>query len=277
MKEYVLLIACPDQIGIINKTTSVLLKSEFNIIENKEYVDKESKTFFMRTLVVGDGIKNNIEKKIQKLKLNEHFLLWKEKKTPNILIMASDEYHCLGDLLVRNQQKDLNANVLSVISQKDTLRQFTEQFNIPFHQISSKEISREEHENKINQVLENYNYDYIVTAKYMRIFTKKFSELHKNKLINIHHSFLPSFKGYDPYEQAFNRGVKIIGATSHFINENLDEGPIISQKILPVNQEWSIDEMKKQGRQAEISALNEALDLVFNDRVFVFKNKTIIL
>lgn len=277
MKEYVLLIACPDQRGIINKITSLLYKSDFNIIENKEYVDKESNTFFMRTLVSGDGVKNNILNKIKKLKLNEHFISWKEKQIPKIAIMASDEYHCLGDLLIRHQQGDLNAHILGVISQKNSLKKFTEQFCIPFYGISSRDKSREEHEEIISNLINTLDVDYIVTAKYMRIFTKNFSDTFKNKLINIHHSFLPSFKGYDPYEQAYNRGVKIIGATAHFIKENLDEGPIISQKILPVNQEWSIDDMKKQGRQAEITALNEAIDLVFVNKVFVFNNRTIIL
>ena len=277
MKEYILTISCPDQIGIIHKITNILLKSNFNIISNKEFVDPETNTFFMRTHVKGDGKKNNILKKIQLLKLKPYSLHWDEKRKPNIVILVSDEYHCLGDLLLKHQQGDLNANILSVISQKNILKSFTEQFKIPFYLVSNKNLSRKEHEKKIIDLINIFNIDYIVTAKYMRIFTKEFSNHFKNKIINIHHSFLPSFKGYNPYEEAFNRGVKIIGATAHFINENLDEGPIITQSILPVQQEWSINEMKKQGRAAEIKALSDALELTFNNRVFVFKNKTIIL
>ncbi|MHA2393692.1 MAG: formyltransferase family protein, partial [Promethearchaeota archaeon] len=124
--------------------------------------------------------------------------------------------------------------------------------------------------------LENYEPDYLVLAKYMRILTSKFVSLYKNRIINIHHSFLPAFIGANPYEQAFNRGVKIIGATSHFVNENLDEGPIIVQEIIPVDHKFSVSDMKHAGREVEITALSKALKLVFEDRVFISANKTII-
>lgn len=277
MREYILLISCPDQLGLIHKITSILFDCNFNIISNKEFVDIEDKMFFMRTHVKGDGVKNNILKKIKDLNLKEETLVWKEVKTPSIVLMGSDEYHCIADILSKNMYEDLNAKVLSLISQKDSLKTLSKKFDIPFHFISKQNLSRQEHEEKILKTLEKYSFDYIITAKYMRIFTENFTSKFKNKIINIHHSFLPSFKGYNPYEEAFKRGVKIIGATAHFVNQDLDEGPIIAQEILPVSQDWSVSDMKRQGRAAEVNALSKALDLVFSDRVIVYKNKTIIL
>jgi len=181
-----------------------------------------------------------------------------------------------GAYAVKNEYGEINAEILAIISNHAYLDSLVAKFNIPFHCISHQNKSREDHEEEILKILDNYKPDYIVLAKYMRILTPKFVKLWENKIINIHHSFLPAFIGADPYEQAFKRGVKIIGATSHFVTEQLDEGPIIVQEIINVDHKFTVEDMKHAGREVEIIALSKALKLVLEDRVFISNNKTIV-
>jgi formyltetrahydrofolate deformylase len=171
---------------------------------------------------------------------------------------------------------DLNANILAVISNHLVLKELSEKMNVPFHYVSHENISREEHEKKLLTILDQYNPEYIVLAKYMRILTPEFTEKFYNRIINIHHSFLPAFIGANPYKQAYERGVKVIGATAHFVNENLDEGPIIYQDVIHVNHKMDAKVMAKAGRDVEKVVLSTAMELVFDDRVMVNGNKTII-
>jgi formyltetrahydrofolate deformylase len=149
-------------------------------------------------------------------------------------------------------------------------------FGIPFHYISHEHRTRPEHEDAIHKALAIYQPEFLVLAKYMRVLTPEFVAHYPNKIINIHHSFLPAFIGANPYRQAFDRGVKIIGATAHFVNNNLDEGPIIHQDTIPVTHRLSSDEMARAGKDGEKIVLARALKLVFQDRIFIHKNKTII-
>ena len=190
--------------------------------------------------------------------------------------MATKETHCLGDLLIKNYSKEINANILSVIANYDDLRDLVEKFGIKFHCVEAGDLDRLEHEKKVLEVLKEYDIDYIVLAKYMRILSPNFVNAYKKKIINIHHSFLPAFIGANPYKQAFERGVKIVGATAHFVNNDLDEGPIITQDIIRVNHEMNWKEMRVAGRNVEKNVLASALELVFDDRVFVYNNKTVI-
>jgi formyltetrahydrofolate deformylase len=191
--------------------------------------------------------------------------------------MVTKESHALGDLLIRHKAGELNANILAVIGNHTDLKDLVERFDIPFFLVSAEGLSREDHEKKISQIIDTFSFDYIVLAKYMRILTSSFVRRYSYKLINIHHSFLPAFVGANPYKQAYERGVKIIGATAHFVTDQLDEGPIIAQDVIPVDHRFSWKEMQKAGRDVEKIVLSRAVSLLLDDRVFVYHNKTIIL
>ncbi|RRN76429.1 formyltetrahydrofolate deformylase, partial [Pseudoxanthomonas sp. SGD-10] len=190
--------------------------------------------------------------------------------------LVTKEYHCLSDILVRNHFKTLGATVEAVIGNYEVLGNICERFDVPFHYISHEGKEKTDYENEIKQQLSHYVFDYLVLAKYMRILSPDFVAAFPNRIINIHHSFLPAFIGANPYKRAFERGVKLIGATAHFVTNDLDEGPIIVQKTIPVNHNHSVTDMVRAGKEIEASVLAKALHLVVEDRVLVFNNKTIV-
>ncbi|MCR8699582.1 formyltetrahydrofolate deformylase [Campylobacter ureolyticus] len=278
MKKYILKIYSEDEKGLIYRISDVIFKFGLNIAKNHEFVDHEVNKFFYRAEIHTDedidrcaltGLLSAV------LGSKAHIELIEAKKK-NIVIMATKETHCLGDLLIKNYSKEINANILSVIANYDDLRDLVEKFGIKFHCVEAGDLDRLEHEKKVLEVLKEYDIDYIVLAKYMRILSPNFVNAYKKKIINIHHSFLPAFIGANPYKQAFERGVKIVGATAHFVNNDLDEGPIITQDIIRVNHEMNWKEMRVAGRNVEKNVLASALELVFDDRVFVYNNKTVI-
>jgi formyltetrahydrofolate deformylase len=197
-----------------------------------------------------------------------------EKK--KIVILVTKEAHCIGDLLVRHEFGELNAEIQAVVGNYEILKPLTEKFDIPFHYVDHTEISREAHEAAMIRVIDGYAPDYLVLAKYMRVLTPGFVDHYTNRIVNIHHSFLPAFIGAKPYQQAYDRGVKIIGATAHFVNNNLDEGPIIAQNVINVDHSDSALDMANAGHDVEKIVLAKALKLVFEDKVFVNRNKTVI-
>lgn len=278
MKKYILKIYSEDEKGLIYRISDVIFKFGLNIAKNHEFVDHEVNKFFYRAEIHTD---EDIDKCAltgllsAMLGSKAHIELIEAKKK-NIVIMATKETHCLGDLLIKNYSKEINANILSVIANYDDLRDLVEKFGIKFHCVEAGDLERLEHEKKVLEVLKEYDIDYIVLAKYMRILSPNFVNEYKKKIINIHHSFLPAFIGANPYKQAFERGVKIVGATAHFVNNDLDEGPIITQDIIRVNHEMNWKEMRVAGRNVEKNVLASALELVFDDRVFVYNNKTVI-
>lgn len=276
-EEHILLITCDDKKGLIYLITQAILAQNLNIVTNLEFVEKETNRFFMRTSIAGnlnrDLLKNELQEKLPagaKIRIDK-------KRKKNIVVFATKEYHCIGDLLVRHRFGELNAHILAVVSNHQTLQDFTESFGIPFHFITHEGKSREEHEQEVIALLEKYDHEYLVLAKYMRILSNDFIRRFPNRIINIHHSFLPAFIGANPYRQAFERGVKIIGATSHFVTDKLDEGPIIAQNVIPVNHSYSVKEMAKSGRDVEKTVLAQSLKLVFENRVFVSGNRAIVL
>jgi formyltetrahydrofolate deformylase len=276
MSNQLVLIDCPDAKGLVYSITKVIFDLGLNIISNHEYVDSNSGYFFMRTVLEGSHPEEQFREKLSEvLPVEANIRLSALRKKP-IVILATKEPHCLGDLLLRNTDDELPCDIKAVISNHDHLRKLTESFDIPYHHISSKNRSREEHEQKILSCLDQYEPDYIVLAKYMRIFTPQFVKHYPNRIINIHHSFLPAFIGASPYQQAFDRGVKIIGSTSHFVTENLDEGPIIVQDVIPVNHTFTAEGMAQAGRDVEKNVLAKSLKLVLENRVFIFKDKTIV-
>ncbi len=275
--NYTLKIDCPDAKGLIHKISGILFDHGINIIENEEFVDHNKDHFFMRSEIVGNIKRSEVYDKLSKaLPENAHIQLH-EKRKKNIIILATKEYHCIGDLLVRHHFGELKANVQAVISNHEYLKDFTKKFDIPYYYVPTEGLNKQEHEDKILAIINQYNPEFLVLAKYMRIFTPHFTRHFINRIINIHHSFLPAFIGAKPYEQAYNRGVKLIGATAHFVNDNLDEGPIIMQDVNHTNHKNDDKAMAKAGRDIEKIVLANALRLVFEDRVFVFNNRTIIL
>ena len=276
MQNYILLVDCSDEKGLIHKITGVLYENGLNIISNSEFVEEESDHFFMRSEFTGEVNEHLIITQLSDiLPDNANIDLIKHKKK-KIIVFVTREHHCLGDLLIKNEYKEINAEIVAIISNYPDLESLASKFKIPFYYFSNKNKTREEHEEEILKILEKFNHDYIVLAKYMRILTPNFVSKFKNRIINIHHSFLPAFIGAEPYVQAFKRGVKIIGATSHFVSEELDEGPIIVQETIPVDHKYSVKDMQRAGREVEIITLSKALKLVFEDRVFISNNKTII-
>ncbi|WP_312765927.1 formyltetrahydrofolate deformylase [Epilithonimonas sp.] len=275
MKQFTIKITCKDEKGLVYRISEILLENGLNIIKNDEFVDNEKALFFMRTEVSGIA---EPEKVIEQLKkqLGDCSIELSQNESKNVVILVTKEHHCLADLLIRNQFKDLNFNILAVVGNYENLRELTEKFNIPFIHIPAENITREEHEEKIKSVLQEYNYDYLVLAKFMRILSPDFVKDFEGKIINIHHSFLPAFIGANPYKQAFERGVKIIGATAHFVTNDLDEGPIIYQDIIKVSHSKTAKDLAKMGKDVERIVLANALKLVFEDKVFIDGNKTII-
>jgi len=276
LKKYRLLIDTIDQKGLIYKITEILYDHGTNIEKNNEFVDLAKNRFFMRTEIKGLV---NEEKLLKDLRstLSSHNKIDLISGAPkDIVLMVTKESHCLGDLLIRYQNQELNANIKGIISNHNNLAELVESFSLPFFYISHQDLSREEHEEKVLSVLEQLQPEIIVLAKYMRILSQNFVSKYEEKILNIHHSFLPSFIGSNPYKQAYERGVKIIGATAHFVNENLDDGPIIAQDVINIDHSLSWMEMQKAGRDVEKIVLARALNLVLEDRIFTQENKTII-
>ncbi|QOP41245.1 formyltetrahydrofolate deformylase [Sulfurimonas marina] len=275
--KYRVLIDANDEKGLVHKVSSVFFNYDLNILSNSEFVDKESNKFFMRSVVDGDVDKNELSNAIAEVLPKNSSVKVIEPKKKNIIIMATKELHALGDILVRHEAGELEANILGVVSNYDALEPFVSKFNIPYITVSHEGLERAEHETKIIEAINSFeDVDYIVLAKYMRILTPRFVEAFEDKIINIHHSFLPAFIGANPYKQAYDRGVKIIGATAHFVNNNLDEGPIIAQDTIHVNHAHSWRDMQKNGRDVEKVVLSRALKLALEDRIFIYANRTVI-
>jgi len=276
MVNYILLVDCEDEKGLIHKITGVLYNQGLNIISNNEFVEEEADHFFMRSEFTGEVNSDAIITQLRDILSKDSNIKLVKQRKKRIIIFVTKEHHCLGDLLIKNEYNEINAEILAVVSNYPDLESLVSKFKIPFYYVSHLNKEREVHEEEILKILEKCEPDYLVLAKYMRILTRKLVSLFENRIINIHHSFLPAFVGANPYEQAFKRGVKIIGATSHFVTEQLDEGPIIVQEIINVNHKYTVRDMEQAGREVEIIALSKALKLVFEDRVFISNNKTII-
>ena len=270
------LIDCDDAKGLVYKISKVFYDRDLNIDNNREYVDKEHGRFFMRTIVTGLFDIQELEDELRTVAPTDAHIRVIEPKDKDIVLMVTKESHALGDILIRYAAGELGANIKCVIGNHEILRGLVERFDIPFFYIPAEGLSRDEHEAKVMTKIDEFTFDYIVLAKYMRILTPTFVKAYSQKIINIHHSFLPAFIGANPYKQAFERGVKIIGATAHYVTDDLDEGPIIAQDVIPVTHRQTWRDMQRAGRDGEKIVLSRALAFVLNDRVFVNGNKTVI-
>ena len=274
--RYVLLIDCPDAKGLVAKVSTALFERDVNIFSNREFVCPETRHFYMRTEFSGTTDHSELLGELRRILPDVASIRLAEKCKKRLVVLATKESHCLGDLLIRSAYDDLNASIEAVVANRVTLGPLVEKFKVPFHLVSSDGKDRLDHAMEILNIIRTYNPDYLVLAKYMRVLPPEFVHEFKDRIINIHHSFLPAFIGANPYKQAYQRGVKIIGATAHFVTDNLDEGPIIGQDVVHVNHRFTSGMMSKAGKDVEKTVLAKALDLVVNDRVFVNGNKTIV-
>jgi len=275
----VLLVECPDQRGLVHAISGVLLRHGCNVVGNQEFVDAASGRFFMRTEF--DGLENSDAG--QQLVAETQFSLppgavvrLAQSGPKRIVVLASREHHCLGDLLIRHQFGGINARIEAVISNHPVLGDLVRKFDVPFHYVPAEGLERGAHEAAVRRILDEIQPEFLVLAKYMRVLSSEFVRQYPSRIINIHHSFLPAFIGAKPYHQAFQRGVKVIGATAHLVTDDLDAGPILVQQVIPVDHTHAAEDLVRAGRDVEQFALAQALRLVFEDRVFLAGNRTVI-
>lgn len=272
----IVIIQCTDQTGLVAAITGVLAAKKLNIVSLREHVDQAENRFYMRLEVTEQFDTMLLEREFYQVLPTGALITINPLPNKKIAVLVTKEYHCLTDILVRNYFHSLGAVVSVVIGNHATLADICMRFDIPFFMISHKEKDKPAFEKEITAIIRQYQPDYIVLAKFMQILSPAFIAMFPMQIINIHHSFLPAFIGANPYRQAFDRGVKLIGATAHFVTNDLDEGPIITQQTIPVNHSQLTAHMVKTGQEIETSVLGKALRLLFDDRVFVYKNKTVV-
>jgi len=271
MKNIVIQLICPDQKGIIAQLTSILYKSNNNILSIEQHVDKESKKFYIRVLIEYDS-KKNVFPKSELLNLNKKLSgklnLFDLNKKIRVAILGTKESEPIYDLLIKNQSNQLNCDIPIIISNHNNLSSIANQFEIDFFKINNNE--------ELLKIIRKQKIELIVLARYMQIIPDNIVKLYKNNIINIHHGFLPAFKGAKPYHQAYKKGVKIIGATSHYVTSSLDEGPIITQDVVKINHNHSVSDIIQLGREIEKNVLYNAVKAHLEHRIIVFNNKTIL-
>ena len=276
MSTQVLLVESEDRRGLVHAVTGVLLRHGVNVVGNQEFVERDAARFFMRTEFDGAVDAGRIEPEVRQVLPPSAKVRLSDLKPKRIVVLASKEHHCLGDILIRHAFGELNAQVLGVFSNHAVLESLVARFELPFHCFGHESLTREAHEAQLLEAIERLQPDYLVLAKYMRVLTPEFVRRFPSRILNIHHSFLPAFVGARPYQQAFDRGVKVIGATAHFVTEKLDEGPIVVQQVIPVDHTHTAHDLSQAGRDVEQMVLARALRLVFEDRVFLCGNRTVI-
>lgn len=282
MKHHaVLLLSCPDRQGIVAEISSFIHQYNGNILHFDQHTDPESNTYFMRmewdltnfqipTEKVGDAF-SFIASKFQM-----HWELHFTGHMPRVGIFVSKFDHCLYDLLLKQKAGDIRTEIPCIVSNHEDLRPIADYFNIPYFVFPVKGDNKAEAEAGEWKLLDEMKVDTIVLARYMQVLSPDFVRRYPNRIINIHHSFLPAFVGAKPYHQAYQRGVKLIGATSHYVTEVLDQGPIIEQDVIRVSHRDSIDDLVRKGRELEKTVLSRAVKLHLEHKTLVFGNKTVV-
>lgn len=282
MNKAILLIQCPDQKGIVSEVSRFLYSYNGNILEVDQHVDEEMGMFFMRAAweldsfsLKKDEIAARFEVEIGK-KFQMEFKLHFNFPKPRMAVFVSKLSHCLFDILGRHHAGQLEVDIPLVISNHSDLKPIVEAFGIPFFYIPVNASNKDTVEAEQLALLKEHRVDFIVLARYMQIVSAEFIRHFPNRIINIHHSFLPAFVGARPYHAAYERGVKIIGATAHYVTEELDAGPIIEQEVARVRHHNTIPELVQIGQDVEKVTLSKAIKYHLDRKVLTFKNKTII-
>jgi formyltetrahydrofolate deformylase len=280
IETHILTFSCKDQIGIVAKISSILAKYKCNIVESKQFTDTLNGNFFIRQSFILfektkiEDLRSSLNLLSSDLK-GVHFLSEIDNKMDTVLLVSKFD-HCLNDLLFRVRNNSLNINIKAIISNHKVAQEIAEFSNIPFHYLPVDKNNKDQQEQKIKKILYTNNIELIVLARYMQVLSESFTNEFEGKIINIHHSFLPSFKGAKPYHQAFERGVKVIGATAHYVTKELDEGPIIEQDTQEVDHEMMPDDLISIGRDIESRVLYRALKAHSEKRVFLNGKRTIV-
>ncbi len=272
----VILIQCKDRVGLVAAIAGLMARRGINIISMREHVDTVANQFFLRLVTAEQAAAHELREDLAALLPTDSYISVNPDPEKKIVILVTREYHCLSDILVRNHFKTLGASVQCVIGNHKVLQDVCERFNIPFFHVSHEDKGKEHFEEELLDIIKPLQPDYLVLAKFMRILSPGFVKLFPLKVINIHHSFLPAFIGANPYKQAYSRGVKLIGATAHFVTNDLDEGPIIEQQIISINHAYTTADMVRAGKEIETAVLAKAMNMVLENRVFVYNNKTVV-
>ncbi|ESZ96970.1 formyltetrahydrofolate deformylase [Sclerotinia borealis F-4128] len=287
--EYILTLSCPDRPGIVHAVTGFLSQHNLNIVDSQQFGDPTSLRFFMR-VHFAPPIASASSTEFKKLSVEElkgafesiakdmsmDFQLDSLAKKPRVLIMVSKIGHCLNDLLFRQSISQLGIEVPLIVSNHADFAPLAQTYQIPFHHLPVTAATKAAQEGKILDLVRENNIDLIVLARYMQVLSPTLCTAMSGKIINIHHSFLPSFKGAKPYHQAYDRGVKIIGATAHFVTSDLDEGPIIEQNVVRVGHGLSPRELTEEGSNVESNVLATAVKWVTERRVLLNGHKTVV-
>lgn len=279
---YVLQLNCVDKPGIVAAVATTLRDTNCNIEESAQFNEPFSGQFFMR--VVFSPLSQEAEKRFQNVieqKIAPEFQMkWSitplDKPVPAILMVSKDD-HCLNDILYRWRTGHLLIDIKAIISNHENCRALAEDRNIPFYFLPVTKETKQEQEQKVFDIIDKTKTELIVMARYMQILSKEFCERYAGHVINIHHSFLPGFKGAKPYHQAYERGVKIVGATAHFATPDLDEGPIIEQETVRIDHTYGPKKLQLLGRDTEARVLSRAIQLYTEQRIFLHENRTVIL
>jgi len=278
---YRLVISCPDQVGIVAKVSQYIAEQGGSIVEANHHTDSSNGWFFMRHEILASSLSSTLEEfeaGFQAL-ANDFEMQWyisDSEKPKKIALFASKESHCLADLLHRWHENELPGEVVCVIANHDDLRSMVEWYKVPFHHVPVTPDTKPQAFEQTEDIVAKYDADVIVLARYMQILPPQMCSKYAGQVINIHHSFLPSFVGAKPYHQAAERGVKLIGATCHYVTEDLDEGPIIEQDVIRINHSQTIEDLKRLGRDVEKTVLARGLRYHLEDRVLVHGNKTVV-
>ena len=282
MKTAKLLLHCPDQPGILAEVTDFITVNKGNIIYLDQYVDHVENIFFMRIewelesfLVPQEKIEDYFET-LYAQKYGMSFRLYFSDVKPRMAIFVSKMSHCLFDLLARYTAGEWNVEIPLIISNHPDLQHVAERFGIPFHLFPITKETKEEQEKKEMELLAKHKVNFIVLARYMQVISEKMIDAYPNRIINIHHSFLPAFVGAKPYHAAFERGVKIIGATSHYVTTELDAGPIIEQNVVRITHKDTVQDLVNKGKDLEKIVLSRAVQKHIERKVLAYKNKTVI-
>ncbi|MEQ1855782.1 MAG: formyltetrahydrofolate deformylase [Longimicrobiales bacterium] len=278
----VLRLCCPDRAGIVAELSNFIYRNRGNIVHLDQHVDAEANVFFARIewmlkdfLIPREGIESAAAGLTRPFDPS-YFALDFTDRRPRVAIFVTKETHCLYDLLVRHDGGELDVEIPLIVSNHETLRRDVERFGIPFHHVPITVESKQAQETRELHLLGDAGVDTVVLARYMQVLSDRFLKAFGKAVINIHHSFLPAFVGANPYRQAYERGVKIIGATSHYVTPDLDQGPIIEQDVIRVSHRDSVDDLVRHGRDLEKIVLARAVWHHVHHRVLTYNNKTVV-